>query len=406
LPEVGLEERMKNKRLEWTWVNAVFSGIRVMWLFLWVLIFTQKEIFHSGISISFGVLLVWLFLSYLIPQVFLIPINLSLRNYYVSEFLFTGSLYVYLFLIVGSDSSLLLIPLISLGLYFSNRFSWWSIVSLLLTIPIIGLFLQSESLVVLLTHFLNNVIALGVGYAFNRIVMLLKENQEQKKVLEQYAQKVENLTLLEERNRMAGELHDTIGHTFTSVIVGIDGIIANLKQANTERALYKLQILRDLTRNGLDDIRKNIHNMADDQEIESFIDRLTSITNEFAAHTGTSIHFQSLGQERELHYHAQHALMRCLQEALTNAKRHGNAQTIDVRFEFENEAVSLTVRDDGIGTEKVHLGFGLNSMKQRLQSLNGDLSVASTSGAGMEIICKIPNRGEFIYEQDKIAHRG
>lgn len=401
-----MEEHMKNKRLEWTWVDTVFSGIRVMWLFLWVLIFTHNEIFHSGLSISFGVLLVWLFLSYLIPQVFLIPINLSLRNYYVSEFLFTGSLYVYLFLIVGSDSSILLIPLISLGLYFSNRLSWFSVSSLLLIIPIIGLFLQSGSLIVLLTHVLNNVIALGVGYAFNRIVVLLKENQEQKLVMEQYAQKVESLTLLEERNRMAGELHDTIGHTFTSVIVGIDGIIANLKQANTERALHKLQILRDLTRSGLDDIRKNIHDMADDQEIESFIDRLTSLTNEFATHTGTSILFQILGQERELHYHAQHVLIRCLQEALTNAKRHGNAQTIDVTFDFGNEATSLTVRDDGIGTEQVHLGFGLNSMKQRLQSLNGELHVSSKSGAGMELICKIPNRGEFKYEQDKVAHRG
>ena len=200
-------------------------------------------------SVPYIGLLVWLILSYLLPQVFLLPINRSLQKYYLVEFLTTGSLYVYLLLFIGSDSSLLLIPLISLGLYFSNRFLWWSVSFLLMMIPIMGLLLHSEPLVVLLTQLLNNMIALGVGFTFNRMDVLFKKNQkqyllitEQKIVLEQYAKQVERLTLLEERNRMASELHDTAGHTFTSVIVGIDGIIANLKRSDIERALKKLVV--------------------------------------------------------------------------------------------------------------------------------------------------------------------
>jgi signal transduction histidine kinase len=398
---------MSNKHTNWTWIDTVFSGIRVLWLLLWVMIFVSNADFHDGMMMPFGGLLLWVFLAFLVPQFFLLPTNLSLPSYYAAELIFSGSLYGFLLLFVGSDSSLMLIPLISMGLYFSHRKIWWGVISTGLIIPILGLFFKSESVVVLLTHLLNNVIALGVGFSFNRMVVLLNENQEQKRVLEQYAKKVESLTLLEERNRMAGELHDTIGHTFTSVIVGIDGVIANLKRSDKERAESKLQILRDLTRKSLEDLRKNIHGMADEaEEIGSFIDKLAVLANEFSLNTGTKVSFQYFGLEHDLSNHAEHTLMRCLQEALTNAKRHGNAQTIDVKLEYKKEQVSLTILDDGKGTDTVQLGFGLNRMKQRLQALNGNLEIAAESGAGMELICTIPIQGELIDENHKVAHRG
>jgi signal transduction histidine kinase len=380
---------------KWTWVDMVFCGIRVLWLLLWVMIFVSNTDFHER-TMPFWGLILWVFLAYLIPQFFLLPTNLSLPSYYAAEFLFSGSLYGYLLLFVSSDSSLMLIPLISIGLYFSHRKSWWFAASIAITFPVLGLLLKSESVVVLLTHLLNNVIALGVGFSFNRMVVLLKENQEQKRVLEQYAKKVESLTLFEERNRMAGELHDTIGHTFTSVIVGIDGIIANIKRSNLDRAESKLLRLRDLTRKSLEELRKNIHEMTDPtEELESFSEKLAALANEFTVHTGTIVNFQQFGLKFELSHHAEHTLMRCLQEALTNAKRHGNAETINVELDFKNDEVILTIRDDGNGTDTVQLGFGLTNMKQRLRALNGDLQIVAKSGVGMELICRIPSRGEF-----------
>ena len=394
-----MDDYMKSKQLPSNWIEYVFIGIRVIWLLLWILIFTNNEFFHQT-SVPFIAMLLWLLLSYLLPQYFLLPVNLSHQMYYILEFLLTGSLYVYLLLFIGSDSSLLLIPLISLGFYYSHRFLWWSICFLLLMIPIMGLLIHSEPLIVLLTQLLNNMIALGVGLTFNRMDVLFKKNQkqyllitEQKIVLEQYAKQVERLTLLEERNRMASELHDTAGHTFTSVIVGIDGIIANLKRSDIERALKKLVVLRNTTRKGLDEIRKNIYMNTDFEHAESVVYKLSTIANDFAKDTGTKIDFTHIGSEQELGYHAQHTLMRCLQEGLTNAKRHGNAQNITITFAFEVEAVVLTIKDDGDGTEAIKFGFGLNSMRQRLLTLNGNLHVTAEYGSGMEITCSIPYQG-------------
>ncbi|WP_161946673.1 sensor histidine kinase [Ureibacillus xyleni] len=263
-----------------------------------------------------------------------------------------------------------------------------------------GIVLHSEPLIVLLTHLLNNMIALGVGFTFNRMDVLLKENQkqyllitEQNNILEQYAKQVERLTLLEERNRMASELHDTVGHSFTSVIVGIDGIIANLKLSDTERALTKLQVLRNSTRKGLDEIRENIHMNNDFVNDESIVYKLSSLADDFAKNTGTKIYFEHTDSKQELGYHTQNTLMRCLQEALTNAKRHGNAQNISITFTFERDGVVLTIKDDGVGTDEVQFGFGLKSMRQRLLTLNGNLHIRASSGHGVELTCTIPYQG-------------
>ncbi|TSI11079.1 sensor histidine kinase [Lysinibacillus sp. BW-2-10] len=405
-----MDDDMKSEQFHPNWIDYVFIGIRLLWLLLWVLIFTNNEEFNQTLVPLF-VLLLWLLLSYLLPQFFLLHVDHSYQVYYVLEFLLTGSLYIYLLLFVGSDSSLLLIPLISLGFYYSHRFLWWSISLLLMMIPVMGLVLHSEPLIILFTHLLNNMIALGIGFTFNRMDYLFKKNQkqyslinEQKIVLEQYAKQVESLTLLEERNRMASELHDTVGHTFTSVIVGIDGIISNLKRSDTERALNKLHVLRNSTRKGLEEIRQNIHMNNDFVNDESIVYKLSVLADDFAKNTGTKIDFKHIGSIQEVGYHAQYTLMRCLQEALTNGKRHGNAQNITITFAFESEGVVLTIKDDGDGTEEFQFGFGLNSMRQRLLTLNGNLHITASSGFGMELTCSIPYQGGYTHEQNKVTH--
>ncbi len=274
-------------------------------------------------------------------------------------------------------------------------------------IPVMGIVLHSEPLIVLLTHILNNMIAIGVGFTFNRMNALFKENQEQyvlineqKIVVEQYAEQVERLTLLEERNRIAGELHDTAGHTFTSVIVGIDGVMANLKQSDTEKALKKLAVLRTATRKGLDDIRKNISMNRDLEHEESAVYKLSALADDFAENTGTKVDFIHTGIEQELSYYAQHTLLRCLQEALTNAKRHGNAQNISIDFTFGMETAVLTIRDDGDAAGDIQFGFGLNSMRQRLLTLNGHLHIDVLPGSGLEVICCLPYQGGHKIEQN------
>jgi signal transduction histidine kinase len=83
-------------------------------------------------------------------------------------------------------------------------------------------------------------------------------------------------------------------------------------------------------------------------------------------------------------------LTRCLQESLTNAKRHGLANQIMIHIHFLCENIVLKIKDNGIGSKKIKPGFGLISMNDRLTSIGGSFQIVSTLKNGTEITCMIP----------------
>src|SRR5690606_5518557 len=133
---------------------------------------------------------------------------------------------------------------------------------------------------------------------------------------------------------------------------------------------------------GLEEVRRYIHQMASDTEDSPLSQQLSRIIDEFALHTGTSIHLKTRGKEMDLPNHMKWTLLRCLQESLTNAKRHGQAASIQVTYICEKGKVGLVVEDNGIGIANPTYGFGLNGMKERLSALHGTLQVHSRPGQG------------------------
>ena len=86
------------------------------------------------------------------------------------------------------------------------------------------------------------------------------------------------------------------------------------------------------------------------------------------------------------------ALLRCLQESLTNAKRHGNAKEISISLSYDENEIELIIEDNGKGSEKLEYGFGLTSMQERLKAINGDFKVISAKSFGTTVKCHIPYR--------------
>jgi signal transduction histidine kinase len=119
-------------------------------------------------------------------------------------------------------------------------------------------------------------------------------------------------------------------------------------------------------------------------------EQLSLLANEFALQTGTQIRVSVTGAERELPQQMRWTLFRCLQESLTNAKRHGEAAVVEVDLTFEPEQVELRIEDDGIGSDRLQDGFGLNAMRERLNALHGTLGIRSTPGEGTTVTCRIP----------------
>ncbi|MFD2670846.1 sensor histidine kinase [Marinicrinis sediminis] len=316
----------------------------------------------------------------------------------------SGTLQFYLSFFVREEVGLILFPTLLVA-YLAHRSTYiWVLPVYLLAFPLLTSWLISDGSVWLYPDLLLNTFLLfGIGFSFGRILesnrdmqKLLDENKEQyqfinyqNEVLQQYIKEVEALSKLEERNRLAKELHDTVGHTFTSVIMGMDAV-HYLMDTAPEEAKKKLDVLREVTRTGLDEIRKNIHQIAPESEEVQLLAYLQRLTDDFALHTQTSINLRTIGTPVELSRTLKMNAIRCIQEALTNAKKHGQAKHIQVVLAYRPQAFHVEIEDDGIGTDKLIYGFGLKSMKDRVQGLNGTLRTTSRLHEGTRVTCTFP----------------
>jgi signal transduction histidine kinase/DNA-binding NarL/FixJ family response regulator len=221
----------------------------------------------------------------------------------------------------------------------------------------------------------------------NQLLVILDKNR----ALAQYSKQVEQLTILEERNRISRELHDTIGHTLTSMIAGLEVLRLQEHDSKEERE-KRMETLLMTARKGLEDIRDHVHQSNNLGGIQLLSAQIKQLAEDMDHNTGTSIQFHLEGDEVALPKQQQIALLRCAQEAMTNAIRHGRAKRIDIRLVFKSDNVLLEVVDDGSGTdlEKLQYGFGLNSMNERIDVLRGALQLFSESGKGFRVVCKMP----------------
>ncbi|MBY0121207.1 hybrid sensor histidine kinase/response regulator transcription factor [Bacillus sp. S/N-304-OC-R1] len=232
-------------------------------------------------------------------------------------------------------------------------------------------------------------------YLYDKIDQLLKENKEQFKliqeknlILEQYSNKIEELTIHEERNRINRELHDTIGYTFTAIVLGLENI-KNILEHNPEEAKKKIDSLESLSRETLNNTRNTIHQSGILTEYEGLSSKMLQITEDFSSQTNVGIQFNVYGEEIQLSNSFNLCLIRCLQESLANAVKHGNTREIRVTLNYQEESVALSIQDNGKGNEKLSFGYGLSTMKDRIDALRGRLVVSSTSN-GTKIDCELP----------------
>ncbi|MCD1259578.1 sensor histidine kinase [Paenibacillus athensensis] len=361
---------------------------------------------HAGefgnvpIMIMYGGLL----LAYGLPLLFWRPSYVNAMLFPLAVLATNAPLQIYLSWMKQEPFTIINAPIMIIGFLTDRKNAWWTAPVFTLIVPLAYLLvLHVPSAGDLFGEVLNAMLLFAIGLSLQRVVTsnvqtekLLAENQrqyqlihEQNNVLEQYANQIEQLTLAEERSRLARELHDTVGHTFTSVIMGMDAV-AYLIETSPDKAKEKLDVLRKVTRSGLDEVRRSIHQMAPKGDDLLLSVQLSRLAQEFAVHTGTQVRMETLGTEYELPKMTKLTLIRCLQESLTNAKRHGQAAAVEVALTYREHEVSLTIEDDGVGTEQLQIGFGISAMQERIAALQGQLHVRSSPAAGTTVSCTIP----------------
>jgi signal transduction histidine kinase len=194
---------------------------------------------------------------------------------------------------------------------------------------------------------------------------------------------------LEERNRMARDIHDTLAQGFTAIVVQLQAAEDASGKGLKEDAQKHLRNARDLARQSLSEARRSVHALRPQAlEDTSFWDALKRMIKQSTVGTALHTKFQMRGHPRDLPPLWQQNLLRISQEALTNTLKHAHAGRFEARLKFNGKELRLELEDDGVGftTTNRHGGFGLIGMRERVEQMGGTLTVTSARNEGTKIV--------------------
>ena len=217
-----------------------------------------------------------------------------------------------------------------------------------------------------------------------RILRLNSQLQVANRKLEEYADEQVRMTETRERNRLAREIHDTLGHSLTGIITGIEACIM-LMDIAPEATKEQLRAIAEAARNGITDVRHSVNALRPDAlETLDFKQALVKLVEESGKSTGVKIDFSFPHKFENLDQDEEDVIYRIVQESITNAIRHGHASHIDIRISHLDNDIYIRIADNGKGCSNIQSGFGLHHMKERVEMLQGRISWNGDNGFVIE----------------------
>jgi signal transduction histidine kinase len=234
--------------------------------------------------------------------------------------------------------------------------------------------------------------------ARERAEQLMEELERANVQLAAFATQAEELAMTQERNRLAREIHDNLGHTLTTVNVQIEAAKV-IMDSEPARALDAMNKAQELTQKGLKRVRESVAALRESPvSNRSLSEAIASLIKE-AQSSGIVTEFKINGEPQALEHKVALALYRATQEGLTNVRRHARASRVDILLDFQPSEVRLEVKDNGVGAEETSGGFGLLGIRERMQLLGGKIEISSGIGKGFCLTASVP-----LSDADKPAH--
>ncbi len=326
----------------------------------------------------------YILLSLVIEMLLIIAIGLIDKNDYNLLLFFvcvSSTIIVYhhgyaIFLVVSYFSSVLLINLIR------NNFS-----------DITKLMIQ-----VFFNHGVAVVFVVGMSYLVKKqirekekLAYLNKELEQAYKKLIENSTVAQKLTAEQERTRMAREIHDTLAHTLTTLIVQLEAC-KKLASLDPTRLPIEIEKAQELSRSGFNDIKHSLRALRPQaMEDKTFLASIQYLINETIKNTNVCITLRNLlSEDMVVSSNIEVALFRIIQESITNSIRHGGASSILVTIENMNGMLQLYITDNGKGCSNIKKGYGILGIQERIEDLKGSVEFTSLQGEGFKTKVLIP----------------
>jgi signal transduction histidine kinase len=232
-------------------------------------------------------------------------------------------------------------------------------------------------------------------------LLLLHDVTAQKQAQVQLLEQQRALATLHERERLARELHDSIGQVLGYASLQVEAACRLMKKGQVDEASSQLGRMAVVLQDAHADVRTHILDLqAAPAPHQPYFDALRHYLIGFTNNQGIQVLLSVDDSLDEDHFSPDDRMQifRILQEALSNARKHGKARCVEVSFTREDHLVRLSVQDDGAGFDTDQFSratenhFGLRFMRERAEELGGSLSVISQSGQGTRVVLEIPER--------------
>jgi signal transduction histidine kinase len=220
--------------------------------------------------------------------------------------------------------------------------------------------------------------------------------------LQTYTGQVAELAAVEERNRLARDIHDSLGHYLTAVNIQLEKALL-YQERNPAEATQAIRDAKQAAADALRDVRRSVGTLRNANEHFSLVDSLQKLVHEMDSDDLT-ITFAVQGEESAYPRSTLIALYRAAQEGLTNVQKHAHARQVDLAIRLGEQEAELVLRDDGQGFDPqiLHqprsvpqLGFGLRGIQERLDLVRGQLSLQSKPRKGTVLSVTVPRAADI-----------
>lgn len=210
--------------------------------------------------------------------------------------------------------------------------------------------------------------------------------------LRQYSLQIEDQATLQERNRIAREIHDTLGHTLTAQSIQLDSGLFLLNTAKTEQASSFFNMSKSLCAQALQEVRQSVSLLRSDCLLEASLESAIAALIQELKTTTTIIPTLTINLQQSLPSELSLVVYRIIQAAVTNIVRHSEATTASLQLTTHSQTLYLIIQDNGKGFDPTQnsTGFGLQGMQERTAAINGQFNLVSEPGAGCLITIQIP----------------
>ncbi|MEM9541844.1 MAG: sensor histidine kinase [Cyanobacteria bacterium P01_E01_bin.42] len=259
--------------------------------------------------------------------------------------------------------------------------------------------IASEWLRIAFSFAINSALLFGLVLAFVLLLVgaLLSERESRQALskandrLRQYALLIENQATLQERTRIAREMHDSVGHSLTAQSIQLENAAVYFAR-DPDKSRHHLQEAQRLGKEALKDVRQSVASLRNSPlQGRSLESALKKLLQEFQQTTQIKIASRIRLQD-SLNSEVQTVLYRIVQEALTNIAKHSQADRVELAIGSSLKGIDLEIKDNGKGFEPREntTGFGLQGMRERVKALGGKFSLHSHPGSGCQVRITIP----------------